>query len=73
VQRSSAIARVGSWFRTVWNALLLAHTAVFYYVSPKIKEPFMKMLQKWQQATPGGQEVPAQARQHTFVYDLEQF
>lgn len=62
-----------SWFRTVWNALLLTHTAVFYYVSPKIKEPFMKMLQKWQQATPGGQEVPTQARQNIIVAELEQF
>ncbi len=42
-----------------------------YSVSAKRKEPFLKMVQKWQQAKPGPQEVPTPARQHIRVYDLE--
>lgn len=61
------------WFAHTWNALLWHHSSVWYYVSAEVKKPLLEMLQAWQQENPGYQDVPAHARQHIYVYDLELF
>ena len=61
-----------SWFSGVWNELLHHYEAVWYYVSPEVKEPFLKILGKWQKGEIGHSSLSTERRRCMLVYDLEQ-